>query len=54
MSRFSKINVGDTVQIIHTITDDDVEKFINLSGDNNRLHVEKKVTINYSAIVKKD
>ena len=42
MSRYSKINVGDTAQINHTITDDDIKKFVDLSGDDNRLHVDKE------------
>jgi len=42
MSRYSKINVGDAAQINHTITDDDIKKFVDLSGDDNRLHVDKE------------
>ena len=42
MSKYSKINVGDTAKIYHTITDDDIKKFVDLSGDDNRLHVDKE------------
>ena len=42
MSRYSKINVGDSKQIIHTITQEDIEKFVDLSGDDNKLHVDKE------------
>ena len=42
MTRFEKINIGDTAEIIHTITQDDIKKFVDLSGDDNRLHVDKE------------
>ncbi|MDC0407653.1 MaoC/PaaZ C-terminal domain-containing protein [Candidatus Thioglobus sp.] len=42
MSKYLKINVGDTAQIYHTITDDDIKKFVDLSGDDNRLHMDKE------------
>jgi len=42
MTRYSNINVGDTATITHTITSDDVKKFVDLSGDDNRLHVDSK------------
>lgn len=41
MTRYSKITVGTTEQIKHTITQHDIEKFVELSGDNNRIHVDK-------------
>jgi len=40
MTRYSKINVGDTATITHTITSDDIKKFVDLSGDDNRLHID--------------
>jgi 3-oxoacyl-[acyl-carrier protein] reductase len=42
MTRFEKIDIGDTAEIRHTITQKDIEKFVDLSGDNNRLHVDKE------------
>ncbi len=42
MTRYLKINIGDTAEIRHTITSADVQKFVDLSGDNNRLHVDKE------------
>lgn len=42
MSRYSKINVGDSKQIVHTITQEDIEKFVDLSGDDNKLHIDKE------------
>lgn len=38
MTKFEKIQVGQTAEIEHTITQKDVEKFIELTGDDNRLH----------------
>jgi len=42
MTRYLKINVGDTDTITHTITKSDVKKFVDLSGDDNRLHVDEE------------
>ena len=42
MTRYSKINVGDTATITHTITSDDIKKFVDLSGDDNRLHIDNE------------
>ena len=42
MSKYSKINVGDTAQIYHIITHDDIKKFVDLSGDDNRLHIDNE------------
>lgn len=42
MTRYKKINIGDTAEIKHTITDEDIKKFVDLSGDDNRLHVDKE------------
>ena len=39
-SRYSKVNVGDTETIKHTITEADINTFVSLSGDNNKLHVD--------------
>mgnify|MGYP006158438393 CR=1 FL=1 len=42
MKRYLKINVGDTATINHTITNSDIEQFVNLSGDDNRIHVDEE------------
>ena len=42
MTRYSKVNVGDTAEIKHTITKTDIQKFVDLTGDNNQLHVDKE------------
>ena len=42
MSRYSKIKLGDVAKIHHKITKIDIEKFVDLSGDDNRLHVDEE------------
>ena len=42
MSRYSKIKVGDQAKFTHTITRHDIEKFVELSGDDNRIHVDEE------------
>lgn len=41
MRSFESITLGETAKIRHTITDVDVRRFSELSGDDNRLHVDK-------------
>jgi 3-oxoacyl-[acyl-carrier protein] reductase len=40
MRRFDSINVGDTAELQHTISTDDVDAFVNLTGDDNKIHVD--------------
>ena len=40
--RCNQILIGLTKQLKHTITKDDLEKFVELTGDDNRLHVDKE------------
>lgn len=42
MTRYEKINIGDVAEIKHAVTQKDIEKFVELSGDDNRLHVDKE------------
>jgi len=42
MNRYFKINLGDTASITHTITNSDIQKFVELTGDDNRLHVDEE------------
>jgi len=41
MDKFKKIKIGDKAYIFHQITQDDIKKFVDLTGDDNKLHVDK-------------
>ena len=41
IDKFEKITVGDEAEVFHTITAKDVDSFVNLTGDNNPLHVDE-------------
>ncbi|WP_308874304.1 MaoC family dehydratase [Thiothrix subterranea] len=40
MARFDEILVGQVAELEHVVTDKDLERFVELSGDDNRLHVD--------------
>ncbi len=40
MSKFDKIKIGDNAELKHTITQDDINKFVELTGDDNKLHID--------------
>lgn len=40
--KYDEIKIGDKEQITHIITINDIEKFVELTGDNNKLHVDEK------------
>lgn len=42
MKKYTEINIGDKETLNHTITKADIEKFVELTGDDNRLHVDEK------------
>ena len=42
MKKYNEINIGDSAKVIHTITERDIEKFVDLTGDDNKLHVNKE------------
>ena len=42
MKKYSEINIGDKESLTHKITKEDIEKFVQLTGDDNRLHVDEK------------
>ncbi len=42
MSRFETIKVGDRAELTHVITAADVEKFVDLTGDDNKIHVDSR------------
>jgi acyl dehydratase len=37
--KYSEINIGDQATVVHKITEEDIVKFVNLTGDDNKLHV---------------
>lgn len=40
--KFEEIFIGQTAFIKHTITDSDIDRFVELTGDDNKLHVDKE------------
>ena len=42
MNNFESINIGDKAELVPKITLPDVEKFVDLTGDDNKLHVDKE------------
>lgn len=42
MKKISEFNVGDKAEIKHVISDDDIKKFVELTGDDNKLHIDKE------------
>ncbi|MFZ6024738.1 MAG: SDR family oxidoreductase [Bacteroidota bacterium] len=40
MSKFDSITIGEKAEIIHTVTEKDVNSFASLTGDDNKLHME--------------
>lgn len=41
VTKFDKISVGDKAELSHTLTQNDIEKFVDLTGDDNKLHIDK-------------
>lgn len=48
MARFEEINVGDSAELEHTVTQVDIQRFVELTGDDNRLHVDASYAANTS------
>src|SRR3972149_9955526 len=42
MKKFDAIKVGDRAEIKHLITQSDIDRFVELTGDDNRMHVDKE------------
>lgn len=42
MNKFKSINVGDNAVLHHTITQNDIDQFVELTGDDNKLHIDKE------------
>lgn len=41
MGKFEQIQVGDKASLKHIVTQQDLEKFVELTGDDNKLHIDK-------------
>ena len=39
MTKFDSISLGDRAEVKHTVTQDDIEQFATLTGDDNKLHL---------------
>lgn len=42
MKRFESIKIGDKAELTHTITHSDINQFVKLTGDDNKLHVDRE------------
>jgi len=42
MKKFDSIKVGQTAELTHTITKSDISQFVQLTGDDNRLHLDEE------------
>ena len=40
--KYNRIKVGMFKEITHLITQDDIKKFVELTGDDNKLHLDKE------------
>lgn len=40
--KFEEISIGQQAEVTHTITEKDIEKFVALTGDDNKLHIDKE------------
>lgn len=40
--KYEEIKVGDKASLKHKITQNDIEKFVDLTGDDNKLHIDKE------------
>lgn len=42
MKKFESIKIGDKAELTHTITNSDIDQFVKLTGDDNKLHVDRE------------
>ena len=40
MKKYNSILIGDNTELIHVITQSDINQFVELTGDDNKLHVD--------------
>ncbi|MGY4383050.1 3-oxoacyl-[acyl-carrier protein] reductase [Pedobacter sp. UYP24] len=48
MSKFEELKVGDKAELKHIITQNDINKFVELTGDDNKLHINAEYAKNTS------
>jgi 3-oxoacyl-[acyl-carrier protein] reductase len=48
MPRFEEIVIGTKAEITHLITDKDIDRFVALTGDDNKIHIDKEYAQNTS------
>lgn len=48
MNKYDNIKIGDSAEIKHTVTKADIEKFIDLTGDDNKLHHDAEYALKTS------
>lgn len=48
MLHYANIHIGDKAEITHKITETDIRKFVDLTGDDNKLHIDKNFAANTS------
>jgi 3-oxoacyl-[acyl-carrier protein] reductase len=51
MNKFDKINLGDKAEIKHKITQVDIDRFVELTGDDNRIMLKKQFLRNLLLMV---
>lgn len=42
MANYNTISIGDKAVITHTITEEDIKQFVSLTGDDNKMHIDKE------------
>jgi 3-oxoacyl-[acyl-carrier protein] reductase len=42
MTKFEKIKIGERAEIKHVVTQQDLDKFVALTGDDNKLHIDEE------------